>query len=85
MVAPENTEEGHAARRTILEYPLNFVPALSEMKSVAKAIEGGGANGDQESLLRALGFTPAKDPTTEQDWTDFVETQLGYKGARRRR
>jgi len=88
MVAPENTEEGHAARKTILEYPLNFVPALSEMKSVARAIEDGGINEwppTQENLLRSLGFKPIDQSQGEQDWQDFVKTQLGYENSRRRR
>jgi hypothetical protein len=88
MVAPENTEEGHAARKTILEYPLNFVPALSEMKSVLRAIQEGGVNSwppDQSSVLRALGFKPLDQATQDQDWNDFVKTQLGYESARRRR
>jgi hypothetical protein len=88
MVAPENTEEGHAARRTILEYPLNFVPAMSEMKSVAKAIQDGGVNSwppDQASLLRAMGFKPIDQAVQDQDWQDFVKTQMGYESARRRR
>jgi hypothetical protein len=88
MVAPENTDEGHAARKTILEYPLNFVPALSEMKSVAKAIEDGGINEwppTQDNLLRSLGFKPLDQTKGEQDWQDFVKTQLGYENSRRRR
>jgi len=87
MVAPENTEEGHAARKTILEYPLNFVPAMSEMKSVARAIQDGGVDSwppDQASTLRALGFKPIDQSVKEQDWQDFVKTQLGYENARRR-
>ncbi len=88
MLAPENTEEGRAARKTVLEYPLNFVPALSEMKSVARAIEDGGINEwppSQENLLRALGFKPINQAMSDQDWGDFVKTQLGYERTRRNR
>jgi hypothetical protein len=88
MTAPENTEEGRAARRTILEYPLNFVPAMSEMRSVARAIEEGGFNSwppQQSEVLRALGFKPLDELQKDQSWDDFVKTQLGYENARRRR
>lgn len=87
MIAPENTEEGRAARKTLLEYPLNFVPALSEMKSVAKALEGSGNEWppNQADVLRSLGFKPIDQVQRDQSWQDFVETQLGYKSARRTR
>src|SRR4029077_1290880 len=87
MLAPEKTPEGNAARKSGLEYPLNFVPAMSEMRSVAKAIEEGGVNSwppDDASLLRALGFKPIDQAVQDQDWQDFVKTQMGYENARRR-
>jgi len=87
MTAPENTDEGRAARRTILEYPLDFVPAYNEMRSVARAIEDGGMNQwppDQSDFLRALGFKPLDQAQQDQDWQDLVKTQLGYENARRR-
>jgi hypothetical protein len=88
MVAPEDTDEGHAARKTILEYPLDFVPAMAEMKAIAKALQEGGWNSwpPQESeILRVLGFKPVNEANKEQDWEDFVKTQLGYENTRRRK
>jgi len=88
MVAPEDTDEGHAARKTILEYPLTFVPAMAEMKAVAKALQEGGWNSwpPQESeILRVLGFKPLDQVNKEQDWNDFIKTQLGYENTRRRK
>jgi hypothetical protein len=88
MTAPENTEEGHAARKTILEYPLDFVPAMAEMKAVLKVIQDGKVNQwppDNPSLLRLLGFRPIDELKQDQDWSDMVKTQLGYEATRRRR
>jgi hypothetical protein len=88
MTAPENTEEGHAARKTILEYPLNFVPAMSEAKSIAKSLQDNSITEWPPSgptLLRALGFKPVDEAMQDQSWDDYIKTQMGYESARRRR
>jgi hypothetical protein len=88
MQAPENTDEGRAARRTIIEYPLNFIPGLNEMRSVARSIEDGGFDQwppDQSNTLRALGFRPLDTTKADQDWQDFMKTQAGYERGGKRR
>jgi hypothetical protein len=84
MVAPEDTDEGHQARKTILEYPLNFIPALGEMRSVMKGIEEGGGELNWNSTLRAMGFKPMADVNQDQDWQDWVKTQMGFENMRRK-
>ena len=82
----DDNAHGLCARKTVLEYPLNFVPAMNEMKSIMKALENtsGGTEFDKSELLRVLGFKPLEDKP-DQDMEDFVKTQLGYENARRRR
>lgn len=88
---PEDTDEGRKARKTVAEYPLNFVPAFNEMKSVMKVMEDGGPmfNDDgspSPNFLRVLGFKPLDELHQEhienlspEDWAEY---QLGYKKVR---
>lgn len=88
MIAPEETEEGRKARKTILEYPLNFIPSSVQIKQMLKIEEQGepllksdGTPGP--GLLRALGFKPLQD-TTGSDTTleQDIQFELGLRGQR---
>jgi hypothetical protein len=89
--SPENTYEVRASRKKVLEYPLNFIPTMNEMKSVIKAIDDGGPafndNGmPTGNLLRVLGFKPLDEAHEERmknlSPEEDIEYQLGLKRVR---
>lgn len=82
----ENSEQGRAARKTVLEYPLNFIPAFLELKSVSKYIaDGSNFFNDDWSLtddaVRIMGMHPQSPPldlTPEEE----IEYQTGFNDRR---
>jgi hypothetical protein len=81
MKAPEDTQEGRAARKAVLEYPLNFVPAMAEVEGVLKSMQEPGGNAwppDARTLTRALGFKPLDEHVTTRDWQAWARYQLGF-------
>ena len=82
--APEETEQGRAARRRILEYPLMFVPGSVEMRAILKIIEQDeemfkDGNVPGPGLVRLLGFKPLKDLQEDQDIKEWLEKEAGFK------
>jgi hypothetical protein len=86
MKSPENTQEGRDARKAVLEYPLDFVPALGEMRAIMKAMDEGGDEWppSKESLVRILGFKPLKEIEDDKTMQETIAYQLGYGAGRRR-
>jgi hypothetical protein len=85
--APEETDEGRAARKRILTYPLNFIPARVEMESILNVMEDepeiGTVKGALDpKILRVLGFKPRKEQK-DLSPSEWAEYELGFKGARR--
>jgi hypothetical protein len=84
----ENSEQGREARKTLLEYPMNFVPAYLELKNVAGWIADGGTsnfvNGDgtlTPDAVKILGMHPKSqelDLTPEEE----LEYQMGFSHRR---
>jgi hypothetical protein len=86
FISAEETDEGRAARRRVLEYPVQFLPTGNELRNVIKAVDEGGPMFDSEGMptpnfLRVLGFKPLKEKPDE-DFEQFVSHELGY-GVRR--
>jgi hypothetical protein len=84
--APENSEQGRAARKTILEYPMNFIPAYLELKNVSKAIANGGHffNDDwslTDDAVRVMGMHP-KAQNLELSPEEELEYQTGFSHRR---
>jgi len=83
----EETQEGREARRKVMEYPLDFVPASNEIKTILKSIdEGGPAFTDDghisDNFTRILGFKPLNE-THEQRLQDLspedrIRYEFGY-------
>jgi hypothetical protein len=64
--SPEETPDGRAARKRVLEYPLDFFPGGVEMRQIHRMLQSDeppfDANGHPTpSFLRALGFKPMED------------------------
>jgi len=87
LKAPEETEEGRKARKTILEYPLNFVPSSNQIRQILSIEERGeplfksdGTPGP--GFLRALGFKPKKEenPLNNDTIDQDIEFELGLRG-----
>lgn len=80
--ALENSQEGREARKTLLEYPMNFIPAYLELKNVSRYISEGGHffNDDwtlTDNAVRVLGMHPKSEPldlTPEEE----LEYQAGF-------
>lgn len=78
----EDTPEGREARRTVLQYPLNFVPAFAEMRSIIKAVGDGDITATDMSgpgLLRTLGMRPLPAIEQDKEWDDWVKFQMGFQ------
>jgi hypothetical protein len=78
MIMMKDSPEGRDAKRQVLEYPLNFLPAGVAGANMLKAAEGNEPFFDMNghatpSFLRVLGFTPLK----EEPYRD-LEDQLLY-------
>jgi hypothetical protein len=88
MKMAEETQEGREARRKVMEYPMDFVPASNEIKTILKSIdEGGPAFTDDghlsDNFTRILGFKPLNE-THEQRLQDLspedrIRYEFGYK------
>ena len=88
MKMAEETQDGREARRKVLEYPLDFVPASNEIKTILKSIdEGGPAFTDDghisDNFTRILGFRPLNEAHEQrlQDLSpeDRIRYEFGYK------
>lgn len=84
--ALENSQEGRAARKTILEYPMNFIPAYLELKNVSRYIsEDTGFFNDDWSLtdnaIRILGMHP-KSQDLQLTPEEELEYQTGFSHRR---
>lgn len=79
LKSPEESDEGRAARKAVLEYPLNFIPARVEMNNILDAMEemGPGVGLMDPRLLRVLGFKPAKQmPDVAPE--DLLQYETGF-------
>jgi hypothetical protein len=79
----ENNEEGRAARRRALEYPLNFIPGSTEVEGILRAYNRG-EDFSGPGFIRALGMRPLPEIEKERDWEEWVQYQMGYKEPRMR-
>lgn len=82
-ISPEETQAGRDARKRILEYPLNFIPARVELESILKVMEDKPKIGLKQGaldpkVLEVLGFKPAKEsPIMTPE--EFTQYELGFK------
>ena len=82
----ENSQEGREARKTVLEYPMNFIPAYLELKNLTRYInDGSDFFNDDWSLtpdaVRIMGMKPpgkALDLTPEEE----IDYQAGFSHRR---
>jgi len=85
----EETQEGREARRKVMEYPMDFLPASNEIKTILKSIdEGGPAFTDDghlsDNFTRILGFKPLNE-THEQRLIDLSPAErLRYEFGEKR-
>jgi len=82
MKSPENSEQGRQARKDVLTYPLDFLPAENEIQGILTSIQGQGFDEwppSHSTLLRALGFKPLVEHQSDRDWEQWVRFQLGFK------
>lgn len=84
--SPEETDEGRAARKRVLEYPLNFIPARVELENILTVMEDHPDIGLKQgaldpNLLRVLGFKPKKE-MPELTTEDLFKYETGFKGVR---
>jgi hypothetical protein len=85
MKAPEDTQEGREARRAVLEYPLNFVPAAAEVESILKGMQEPGGDAwppTGRQFTRMLGFKPLDEHVADRDWQAWTRYQLGFPKAK---
>lgn len=61
--SPEETQEGRDARKRVLEYPMQFVPAGNEMQQIMRAVKDMDMGNEHDALLRILGFKPEAPPS----------------------
>lgn len=80
------TEQAKEARARVLRYPLNFVPAWVEARSIMTALEreedlsfGG------KGFLRAMGFKPLEEVQRDQDYIEWALEESGITANPRRR
>ena len=82
----ENSEKGREARKTILEYPMNFIPAYIELKAVSEWISKGGNFFDEDwnltpESVKILGMHP-KSPELDLTPQEEIEYQAGFSHRR---
>jgi hypothetical protein len=85
MKAPEESTDGLEARKRILKYPLNFIPASLEIQAVIQQLEEGGdafnADGSPTpNLIRILGMHPKKNIMQDMTLEDRMQYEAGFKG-----
>jgi hypothetical protein len=81
MKAPENTQEGRQARRAVLSYPLDFVPATAELEGIIKGMGEPGGDAwppNARSMSRLLGFKPMDEHVQTRDWQEWTRYQMGF-------
>ena len=84
MKAPEESEDGRAARKRVLEYPLNFVPASIETEAVLKAMEDSNWSLDPNKVpssdwIRVLGMRPKNEHVEDALGDMSMEDRLAYE------
>jgi hypothetical protein len=82
----ENSQQGREARKTLLEYPMNFIPAYLELKNVARYITDGDKlfNSDwslTDDAVRMLGMHP-KSPDLELTPQEQLQYETGFSHRR---
>jgi hypothetical protein len=83
--APEATQQGREARRAVLEYPLNFVPAMAEIEGILKNMQTPGGDAwppNQQTFLTTLGFKPLSEHVVHRDWQAWLRYQAGFPKAK---
>jgi hypothetical protein len=77
MKAPMETKEGKDARKAVLEYPLNFIPASNEIHAILTSMQDGGDS--QADILRLIGVKPLKEsPDNDEDFQQWINQELGF-------
>lgn len=81
----ENSSEGREARRTVLEYPLQFVPNVTELKAIMRTIEEDdlmkeGRGFASPGFLRIMGMRPMPEIEKDKEWADWIQWQMGMEG-----
>lgn len=84
MRSPEDSDEGRKARKTVLEFPLDFVPGFNFVNQMISTVQDPKAWDDengptQEGITRILGFKPLDDKQEGRmdDWD--IEQRLKYE------
>lgn len=73
MKAPEESNEGLAARRKLHDIPMEFMPMGVQANNIYRAFQDG-----DTSLPRLLGFHMKKDQGQEQDLDTWLLTEMGF-------
>ena len=78
----KETPDGRAARKRVIEYPLDFFPSSIELRNIERALKDGAvpfdANGKPTpDLLRVLGFTPLKE-SPDKDLEQWLQFESGF-------
>ena len=81
MKASDNSQQGREARRRVLEYPMNFIPASVELRAIMRAEEKGESI-PGPGLWRVLGFKPLNELEKDREFTDWIKYQSGYGSGR---
>lgn len=79
LKSPEESDEGRSARRKVLQYPLNFIPAKVEMENILNAMHQMGPKVGilDPELVEILGFRPKKrEPDLSPE--DLASFELGF-------
>jgi len=74
MEAPSESDKGRAARKAILEFPLEFVPGAVEFENLYKAYQKG-----EVDLATTLGFKTYKEPADQLDLDEQLRKEFGFK------
>jgi hypothetical protein len=83
MQMNDETDQGRASRKVVLEYPLAFVPGWAEIKNMIRATseESGGEGLLSPATIRVLGMKPL-EKGKDREIDDQIKYELGYKGGR---
>jgi hypothetical protein len=85
MKSPEESPDGLKARKEVLEYPLNFIPAMNQTKSVLSTINDPDYWGDdnlptEKGWLKLMGFRPTNDKEEERESNWTPEQRIRHEG-----
>jgi hypothetical protein len=77
----EETPDGRAARKRVLEYPMDFFPAGIEARNIESVLQSGEEPFTDDghptpALLKVLGFKPMKE-TPDRDMEEQIKFELG--------